>query len=971
MGNTISWLALGSDDPSQNDEIEQMPGGWDLNQTVSVIANSPGAIVNGGTFYSVGRDNINLSIHVHPPLSTDKVTILIEVRDWLSAVNFRKIQAENFSKGAPGTGMWFIMSPAFQRLLKSKYGILWGTGMPGAGKTILASLVISYLDNRAASSEAPGISDCSIAYVYCRYTEPLSVEDILAALVRQLLERYNFLLEVVEPMFAKHKFLDTRPSISELLSVLRDFTRRFKSNFYVLDGLDEALSHSRFDLLQALTSIRGHFVIFSRPLDLLKSSVPEATFVNIAAHGNDIELYVKQQIAKTPLLQDIIASRNLEPEVVHKIVHKAHGMFLHAFLQVELLKQCVSVKQLMGTLEQMPTEIGSMYVGSLNRIEHQPAEHIKIARLALMWLAYAMQPLTIEDLRHAIARSHGSSQLEEDELVPQAVIVSVCCGLVVCEAAGQVRLVHYTAKDALAPMLQKYHPNPHAMIANTCIELLISRDLPRSNFQPGDIFSLDPSDGYNPDTFDFVSGLEELPLLRYAYDNWHLHAHESILVPSVTDSLLQFFRQCRSFPTRAWEDNDSLSRLHERSLVYLDREGFGFVDDPTAAVVFAALYSHTGVLHRLLDLPETDVNICEGGLHGRTLLMLEASLGRKASVVELLRSPRIDVNRRDVHGHTALILSLKMGQPHIAHLLLEVVGINVVATDAGWATALTYASAGGYTDIVSRLLEFPGIDPNSATKDGATPLIFALEKGHVEVALLLLAYPLTDINATRKDGWTALLFALYLNLSPVVDLLLENPKLVVQTQSGKWSPLMVACYKGRAETVKRILTLPGNDTNATLDVDGWDALMIASALGNAPTVQNVLQDASVTIFRQLRTKGNQIEVPALTLACWHGHIEVVSQLLSYIAGQPDMIEFVDLTGLVDLATDHGHEPVVACMLSFPFVKSEVEKYRRAALYLSQHWNIQAEHRDAQSRRDRAQTLSQGPSIEEAQDLCKE
>ncbi|KAH6901008.1 hypothetical protein BKA70DRAFT_1312034 [Coprinopsis sp. MPI-PUGE-AT-0042] len=108
---------------------------------------------------------------------------LKRVLEFLSLVNFRSIQQENLGKQTPNTLKWLLEGSMFQWWLETEDAILWGIGMPGAGKTVLASVVIKYLEDLAQAS-----SDTCVVFVYCRYTEPMKVRDILAALVRQLLE---------------------------------------------------------------------------------------------------------------------------------------------------------------------------------------------------------------------------------------------------------------------------------------------------------------------------------------------------------------------------------------------------------------------------------------------------------------------------------------------------------------------------------------------------------------------------------------------------------------------------------------------------------------------------------------------------------------------------------------------------------------------------------------------------------------
>ena len=63
---------------------------------------------------------------------------LRKILDFLSLVNFRSIQEENLAKWTEGTLNDFIEGAMFQLWLVTQLQILWGTGMPGAGKTVLA-----------------------------------------------------------------------------------------------------------------------------------------------------------------------------------------------------------------------------------------------------------------------------------------------------------------------------------------------------------------------------------------------------------------------------------------------------------------------------------------------------------------------------------------------------------------------------------------------------------------------------------------------------------------------------------------------------------------------------------------------------------------------------------------------------------------------------------------------------------------
>ncbi|KAH6908121.1 hypothetical protein BKA70DRAFT_1076143, partial [Coprinopsis sp. MPI-PUGE-AT-0042] len=120
--------------------------------------------------------------------------------DWFCTINYRSVQTDNFDKGTVMTCLWFIESEVFKQWLSGQLIILWGTGMPGSGKTVLTSIVIDYLQEYA-KRHGPKVT---VAFAYCRYTEPIPVQQILAALVCQLLECYPFLFPLVKAMYEEH-----------------------------------------------------------------------------------------------------------------------------------------------------------------------------------------------------------------------------------------------------------------------------------------------------------------------------------------------------------------------------------------------------------------------------------------------------------------------------------------------------------------------------------------------------------------------------------------------------------------------------------------------------------------------------------------------------------------------------------------------------------------------------------------------
>lgn len=108
-----------------------------------------------------------------------------EVLEWLSPLNFRPKQLDIFSRRTPSTGEWLLVEKNFKSWIEgSGPSCLFCSGIPGAGKTVLTSLVINYLESRIAAIKP------MVAYVFFDYKDQRrqTVTAILRSLLRQVIE---------------------------------------------------------------------------------------------------------------------------------------------------------------------------------------------------------------------------------------------------------------------------------------------------------------------------------------------------------------------------------------------------------------------------------------------------------------------------------------------------------------------------------------------------------------------------------------------------------------------------------------------------------------------------------------------------------------------------------------------------------------------------------------------------------------
>ena len=100
---------------------------------------------------------------------------------WLSPINYAPQQRDSITRRQPGTGQWLLDSREFRTWLKTSKQTLFCPGIPGAGKTILTSIIIDDLLTKFQNDASVGI-----AYVYCSYQpqQEQKPEDLLLSLLK-------------------------------------------------------------------------------------------------------------------------------------------------------------------------------------------------------------------------------------------------------------------------------------------------------------------------------------------------------------------------------------------------------------------------------------------------------------------------------------------------------------------------------------------------------------------------------------------------------------------------------------------------------------------------------------------------------------------------------------------------------------------------------------------------------------------
>ncbi|KAH6892719.1 hypothetical protein BKA70DRAFT_1201196 [Coprinopsis sp. MPI-PUGE-AT-0042] len=655
--------------------------------------------------------------HNHAPLQPtnhDIPAILEQVP------NYRALHIANLGRATEGTGPCFDEWEEFCKWTSVQGALktMWGSGMPGAGKTIFVSIVINEVEARAEASERP----ICVGYIYFRYSDhtTATVRDFLLVLVKQTVERHADCLPLFEQVFARHIREKTLPSESELVQLLNRFSEVIAEMFYFLDALDEAPPDVQFDLVEMLSTLNAKVFITSRPLTHLDSCFPEAHRFSIRAQDRDLELHISKEIKHSPVLQTILnqGGPSLRDKIMSTVKEKSEGMFLHASLQLDALRGCANIYAVEKTLEDFPRRIEDVYQQTWKRIEAQAPDMAVIAKNALIWVLCSTRSLTIEELRHAIATCPDTHKFDHNRLVDEATLIGICRGLVnIEEETNLVRFVHYTAKDVVKCLVSQSSPYPHSLPAAVCMALLSERGFQQTTIN---------------DVIELNASLETEPLLAYAYEYWSIHAHQSLDDTSLARRLSQFLKGCCAFPV-------GLSMYYPSSIddILEPLQMAAYFDFPLSVAGSAHLHDPN---HRTLH-------------QGRTPLMLATRRNSIRAMRELLSFPGILVNAADKHGDTPLIHTVRLGHQAGLPLLLAHPEVNVNAANSNGETALVAADS---EEEITLLLAHPKIKPNLVDCNGKTALMHASQWGYLGAVQGLLADPRVKVNLKSKDGKTAL-----------------------------------------------------------------------------------------------------------------------------------------------------------------------------------------------------------------------
>ncbi|KAF5543309.1 ankyrin repeat domain-containing protein [Fusarium mexicanum] len=756
------------------------------------------------------------------------------ILNWITPMNFTSDQEDHVDRIQPGTGQWLLESDQFKVWVGGEYQTLYCPGIPGAGKTILTSLVINHLQTHHQSETV------RVAYIYCKFSrrDEQTPKNLLATLLRQVVQGKAQIDTTLTRLYENGVSSGLLLSREAIMEALESSISSYSKVFVIVDAIDELDTSRgyRDSFLASLSTISAKFVgsmsilMTSRLILDIAQSLKGSTTLEIKACDTDISKFMHGQMTRLP---SFVARRpDLQSKISDTIVKASQGMFLLAELHVGSLAGSPSPKALRTALNQLPTGYDQAYRYIMGRIDQANAPSQRdLAYQVLEWLTRAKRALTLRELQHALAVEPDSTEsyLDEENLPEEDQLVSACAGLVIVDkASGIIRLVHYTAQDFFEKNQVQFFPGDQRDITGICLKYL----------------SFEGASGLCNSDDEYERRLKSNPFYSYAARNWGHHARNSNM-SQVLDSIFQLLgdsnrveSMCQALFTGSQEV--AFETRYQGYSQLFPREVHG--------LHLAAYFGLTDLVQHLVV--SQDPNVCDGG--GMSVLSWAASRGHLAVVQFLLENSAfvIAIDEKDHYGWTPLHLAARNGHKTTVEYLLEK-GASIHAADRHGRTPLSWAAGEGHSQVVGAFLAYNlGVDINLADEKGRSPLLMGAKRGfHTVVKLLLDAGAAADKADNSRR--TPLLWAV--RYSHVVGHLLQAKADMNASDIYRRRPLSYATA-GVYETTVRLLLDHGADVDMR-DVHGRSPLLWATIKGN---------EEIVGLLREHGCRGDIAEDPEVT-----------------------------------------------------------------------------------------------------------
>jgi hypothetical protein len=646
-----------------------------------------------------------------------------------------------------GTCEWIKSNVTYQSWLDGDTNLLWISGGPGRGKTMLSIFLTEELETLAQGSE-----NMMVLFLFCKNEDEKrnTAVNILRGLVYQIVTKRPGLIErhALSSFESPERSRDTLSSLEALWIIFRKLIQDpdLCVTFCVVDGLDECDDSSSRTLVAKLVNFFSsqdsqptknafRLAIVSRKISGLEQAAqvrldPD----NEESVSSDIAQFISVKVQELSRIEGF--GDQFLNTVRTALLKRAGGTFLWVGFVINELSKKRTATEVLEALDAMPAGLPAMYSRMLLQI---PPSTRPTSVAVLRWVTMAYRPLTLRELAAAVGIQSLPLLSVKQAITDQITL----CGPFLMVDQDEVRLIHQSARDYLLrkepdenPVLEEFRmksEKAHLELARKCLDYIQN------------------SSGLEPPEF----ALLERPLLSYASLQWPEHARDCCThATGLLDQKSPFFQE-KSTLRKKWV-----------AYYYTANSGMWSWDRPPFDLLQIA---------------------CWFGIAAWVPLLAKKSWKSR------FLNP---ANKRNMGRQLPLVIAAEKGHDNVVKLLLATGRAAVKVKDEWHSTPLSYAASNGHKAVVELLLSLPQVDADSRDLGRKTPLMYAAGGGHIAVVKLLLATGKVNADARDFEQQTSLSLAAMGGHEAVVKLLIATGQVDVDARDYRaktpcYWPLMV------------------------------------------------------------------------------------------------------------------------------------------------------------------------------------
>ncbi|KAK8084664.1 hypothetical protein PG997_005935 [Apiospora hydei] len=354
-------------------------------------------------------------------------------------------------------GKWLLDDNRFQMWSDKDYcatPLLWLNGKPGAGKSVLASIVADHI--RA-------IPDVSVGLFYCVHSDPQSNTFISVAksLLAQLLTQDATLLRLVYEVMRTENGEAVLTSNADAEKLL-DLALRSRKTYLILDGIDECARDERKKIcswfnktvnsLERTKADEIRCIFVSQDDGIARKDLAALPTISITTKNTERDIYSYSNSWQVKIEQKFGVFGEHELSIAKVVTAKSQGMFIYAKCVLPELYHQTSREQLLNhwRSDNFPNDLDEVYSRILQRItDGLPDDTIKTIEQLLGWICCAKRPLKWYEIQVAASIDlHSETVIAEGRRLADDA-KDLCASFVEVHDDQTIEFVHSTVREFL------------------------------------------------------------------------------------------------------------------------------------------------------------------------------------------------------------------------------------------------------------------------------------------------------------------------------------------------------------------------------------------------------------------------------------------------------------------------------------------------------------------------------------------